>query len=189
MSRYNDKSNYNLRQKELADHFGATLAKRGEEWLPEENDKLLEGYLVGDWRFASGRECFLKELNRTKSGVKTQLWKLATAYGKPAQGYAPRCRTDRSGTPFTELDKGLIELATSSHGRDRQAHRPARLAALLGRRESEVRAWLATAACPRPTLLQLAGKAPKVDALSEDALALLVHKAVLGTMKKLMEML
>ncbi len=56
--------------------------------------------------------------------------------------YTPENRTDRTGMPWTKIDRHVISLATAPQGRIYGGHTPAHIGKVLGRSEASVRAWM-----------------------------------------------
>lgn len=132
--------------------LGELLSNKDKSWTSEDDDLLLEGFLVHKWRHQSTRECFLSEMGRSEHSIGTRLRKLGMNY-EETKRYAPRQRTNRTGTPFTEDDLYLIREALNDRGRSNSAHHPAHIAKILGRDVGEVAAWLKRQADGAPGLL------------------------------------
>jgi hypothetical protein len=170
--RVSQQSVYQTEIRGLQDRQGE-FKKDKHPWTKENDDQLLEGFLVGVWYFTHHdphRKTFHGQCGRTPKAVTTRLWKLAANY-REAADYTPAARTDRTGTPFTTRDFYLIEKALGEKGRTNGAHVPSHIALVLGRSETEVRGWLRNMVKKRPPLVTITTKETE-----DTRIAKIVHK-------------
>ncbi len=155
---HNYKSDSTIKQEQQAEHDGRQLNYRKKTWTQEEDDRLLDGYLVHEWRYRSqrARDCFANQLGRTLDGIETRLRKLAYNHSE-ASGYTPIDRVDRTGREFTVRDRYLIGKACGEVGRKYGGDNIRHMGYVLARSEDEVRRYLADLTRPKGGLCDKIG--------------------------------
>lgn len=116
----------------------------GKPWTHEEDNRLLEEFLVECLPIISGNDkrSLVDQFKRSSESVEWRLRNMAADHPKAKYVFIAEFRTDRSGKQWTDRDRWLIEKSMTKGGRQRRANTAEWLSKILGRSVREVQTFL-----------------------------------------------